>query len=142
MNVSVLFAYYVDNRYICRMEHPFEKLEVWQKSRKLVKIIYQLVALFPLNERHGLSDQLRRAVISVSSNLAEGSGRISYKEKSHFCEIAYGSLMEVCCQLMLAVDLGFLTESDIENPMALIDELDRQLCAFRRHLVSKTNGSA
>ncbi len=50
--------------------------------------------------------------------------------------------MEVCCQLMLAVDLGFLTESDIEDPMALIDELDRQLCAFRRHLVSKANGSA
>ena len=124
------------------MERSFEKLEVWQKSRKLVRMIYQLVALFPANEKHALSDQLRRAVISVSSNLAEGSGRISYREKSHFCEIAYGSLMEVCCQLMLAVDLGFLEEPAIEEPMTLIDELDRQLCAFRRHLVGKANGPA
>lgn len=135
--MNVLFVYYACIPYICKMERPFEKLEVWQKSRKLVKIIYQLVSRFPASEKHGLSDQLRRAVISVSSNLAEGSGRISYKEKSHFCEIAYGSLMEVCCQLMLAVDLGFLSGEDIESPLALIDELDRQLCAFRRHLVNK-----
>lgn len=119
------------------MERSFERLTVWQKSRQLVKLVYQLVSRFPYEEKYGLADQLRRAVISISSNLAEGSGRVSYKEKAHFCEIAYGSMMEVSCQLILAVDLGFLSEEEINVPQSLIDELDRQLCAFRRHLVNK-----
>ena len=121
------------------MERSFEKLTVWQKSRELAKLVYQLVSQFPSEEKYGLGDQLRRAVISIPSNIAEGSGRISYKEKAHFCEIAYGSMMEVSCQLVLAVDLGFLTAQEIAKSQSLIDELDRQLCAFRKHLISKAN---
>lgn len=82
---------------------------------------------------------MRRAAISIPSNLAEGSGRTSYKEKAHFCEIAYGSMMELCNQFILAVDLGFLMETEIEEPKDLIDNLDRQLCAFRNHLMKKAN---
>jgi len=121
------------------MERTFERLAVWQKSRQLVKNVYQLIAQLPLQEKYGLSDQMRRSVISIPSNLAEGSGRISYREKAHFCEIAYGSMMELSCQLILAVDLGFFAEEDTVESQMLIDELDRQLCAFRRHLVAKAN---
>ena len=88
----------------------FESLEVWQKSRVLVSEIYQLVKLFPSYEHHALCDQIRRSVISVPSNIAEGSGRASLKEKIHFIEIAFGSLMEVYCQLQLAVDLGYFKQ--------------------------------
>ena len=75
------------------MDFSFERLAVWQKSRLLVKNIYAITNGFPEREKFGLTDQLRRAAVSISSNLAEGSGRISVKEKIHFCEISYGSLM-------------------------------------------------
>ncbi len=123
------------------MIRPFERLTVWQKSRQLIKLIYALISKFPHEERFGLSDQLRRAVISVASNLAEGSGRISYKEKIHFCEIAYGSLMEVSCQLFIAYDLAYISLEELEDVQAFINELDMQLCAFRRSLITKSNDS-
>ena len=72
----------------------FEKLEAWKKARFLVKDTYTLISKFPTTERFGLSSQLGRAIISVPSNLAEGCGRPSIKERIHFIEIAYGSLME------------------------------------------------
>lgn len=121
------------------MEHSYERLRVWQTARQLVKAIYELAALFPVNERYGLSDQIRRAAVSVASNLAEGSGRTSRKEKAHFCEIAYGSLMEVSCQLVLAIDLGFLTCAETCHAQALIDDLAIRLCAFRNHLLKIPN---
>src|SRR3712207_2809721 len=73
----------------------YKKLEVYQHSKELVTAVYQLLAHYPAIEKHSLCDQLRRAVISVPSNIAEGFGRVSSKEKIHFLEIAYGSLMEV-----------------------------------------------
>lgn len=121
------------------MERSFEKLKVWQKSRMLVKIIYQLTAKFPPSEKFGLADQMKRAAISVASNLAEGTSRISYKEKAHFCEISYGSMMEVSCQLFLAVDLGYLNSDETLEAQSLIDELDIQLCSFRKALIFKAN---
>ncbi len=83
------------------MGFSFDKLEAYTSSRRLVKDVYDLTGKFPNTEKYGLSDQLRRAVISIPSNIAEGSGRSSIKEKIHFIEIAYGSLMEVYCQLQL-----------------------------------------
>ena len=83
------------------MGFSFDKLEAYTSSRGLVKDVYDLTGKFPNTEKYGLSDQLRRAVISIPSNIAEGSGRSSIKEKIHFIEIAYGSLMEVYCQLQL-----------------------------------------
>lgn len=124
------------------MQRTFERLEVWQKARRLVKLTYELVSKFPIHERYGLSDQMRRAAISIPSNLAEGSGRTSYKEKAHFCEISYGSMMELSSQLILAVDFDFLSKKDIEEAQSLIDDLERQLCAFRKHLLTKANTPA
>ena len=93
----------------------FERLEVWQEARKLVVDAYNLVRKFPKEERYALGDQIRRAVVSIPSNIAEGSGRVSLKEKMHFVEIAYGSLMEVYCQLQIAVDLKFIDEIELEK---------------------------
>lgn len=92
---------------------PFEKLDVFKHARALVRSTYTLIEKFPYSERNGLSDQLRRAIVSVPSNIAEGLGRISDKEKIHFIEISYGSLMESLCQIQLARDLEYITEEDL-----------------------------
>lgn len=78
-------------------QYSFEKLEVYQLTRKLIQNVYQIVNRLPANERFALGSQLQRAIVSVLSNIAEGSGRVSIKEKIHFVEISYGSLMEAYC---------------------------------------------
>jgi four helix bundle protein len=95
------------------MKYAFEKLEVWQKSRVLVKEIYSVTKLYPKDEKFGLTSQLRRASVSISSNIAEGSTRLSIRDKSRFYEIAYGSLIEVLNQLIISVDLQFLKPDDL-----------------------------
>lgn len=116
------------------MEFGFEKLMAWKKSRTLVKSVYKLIREFPHEEKYGLSDQLRRAVISVSSNLAEGGGRLAVREKRHFCQIAYGSLMEVTCQLILAEDLGFISTSQNMEIREEIEELERLIRGYHNYL--------
>lgn len=93
----------------------FEGLDVYKAARTLVRDVYRLQHKFPKFETYALGDQIRRSSSSVTSNIAEGSGRNSFKEKSHFIEIAYGSLMEVFSQLQIAQDLGYLTEDDIDG---------------------------
>ncbi|MDE5928259.1 MAG: four helix bundle protein [Duncaniella sp.] len=116
------------------MEFGFERLSVWRKSRELVKAVYLLVRNFPEEEKYALSDQLRRAAVSVSSNLAEGGGRLALKEKSHFCQIAYGSLMEVTCQIVLAEDLGFISSSQALQIREIIEEVERLLRGYHNYL--------
>lgn len=93
----------------------FEGLDVYKAARTLVRDVYRLQHKFPKFETYALGDQIRRSSSSVTSNIAEGSGRNSFKEKSHFIEIAYGSLMEAFSQLQIAQDLGYLTEDDIDG---------------------------
>ena len=92
----------------------FEGLEVYQAARVLVRDVYRLQQKFPKTETYALGDQIRRSASSVTSNIAEGSGRNSFKEKAYFIEIAYGSLMEAFSQLQIAQDLGYLTEEDVD----------------------------
>ena len=87
----------------------FEKLIAWERAKELTLAIYPLVAKFPQYEQYALSSQIRRAVVSIPSNIAEGSGRTSKKEKNHFLEIAFGSLTETYCQLLIAADLGYIS---------------------------------
>ena len=103
------------------MEYQFEKLNAWQESRKMVVAVYQLLKKFPAEERYALCDQLRRAAISVPSNIAEGNGRIAVKEQIHFLEIAYSSIMEVYCQLQIALDLDYITEEDFNQIKPVIN---------------------
>ena len=91
----------------------YTDLDVWKVSRELVKSVYQLTQKFPKEEIYGLTNQLRRCVVSVPSNIAEGVGRQSNKETIHFLYIAKGSLNEVETQLYLAFDLEFISKAEL-----------------------------
>lgn len=115
-------------------QNSFRDLDAYKESKTLVTEVYRLLKKFPKEEQYALCDQLRRAAISITSNIAEGSGRVSTKEKIHFLEISYGSLMEVLSQLDIACDLGYITKEDfkqfeiIENRVAgLISGLTKYL---------------
>ena len=114
--------------------YSFEKLEVWKLARTLVSSIYRLISTFPVEERYALCDQIRRAAVSIPSNIAEGSSRTSLKEQKHFIEIAYGSLMEVYCQLIIAIDLGYITTEQIIEIKSLVDRIAQMLNAFKKSL--------
>ncbi len=87
----------------------FTDLNAWKYSHSLVLEIYEITKIFPKEEQFGLTNQIRRAVVSISSNIAEGFSRTSYKDKSHFYSMALGSLTEVQNQLMIARDLGYFS---------------------------------
>ena len=91
-------------------KYAFEKLESWQLSRKLITEVYTDTKAFPKSELFGITNQIRRAAISIASNIAEGTGRTHFKEKAQFYHIAYASLMEVLNQLIIANDLNYLSE--------------------------------
>ena len=115
----------------------FEKLEAWKKARFLGKDTYTLSSKFPTTERFGLSSQLGRAIISVPSNLAEGCGRPSIKERIHFIEIAYGSLMESLTQLIVANDLGFINDIEFNDIRSRIEEVAKIISGLRKSLISR-----
>lgn len=109
----------------------FESLDAYKFSRALVKDVYSLLRTFPKAEQYALCDQLRRAVVSVPSNIAEGMTRTSNKEKAHFIEISYGSLMEVYCQQQLATDLGYISEQQLFERRRTIQHISRLLSGLR-----------
>lgn len=90
----------------------FEKLIAWQKGRELALLIYRTTKQFPKEEIFGLTSQMRRCSISIASNLAEGSGRQSLKEKARFSEIAYSSSLELLNQVILSNDFEYINEND------------------------------
>lgn len=112
-------------------QFSFEKLKVWQNSRELIGTIYKVTSSFPKEERYCLVDQIRRASISVASNLAEGSSRISCKDQAHFTNLAYSSLMEVLNQLYIASDLIYITEELFSELKEKISLISNQLNALR-----------
>ena len=116
---------------------PYKKLEVYTIGKELVLRVYELLKKFPKEEQYALCDQLRRAVISVPSNVAEGLGRLSEKEQVRFIEIAYGSLLEVETQLDLACDLRYITEEDLYGVMVLTDREARLLSGLRSRRIEK-----
>lgn len=111
--------------------YAFERLDVWQVSRTFVKDIYILLRTFPDFEAYNITSQIRRAAVSVSLNIAEGSTRNSLKEQSRFTEIAYGSLLEVYCSLLLAKDLNYIREDDFRNVSDKVKELSNKLNALK-----------
>ena len=104
-----------------------KKLEVYQLSLKLVKEIYTITNLFPLDEKFVLSSQLKRAAISVSSNITEGGARISNLEKKRFFEIARSSVVEIDTQLEIAIMLNYIGNKEIENTNPLIESIFKML---------------
>ena len=105
----------------------YRKLIAYQKAKEVVKRTYKLLKKFPSEERFAMCDQLRRASVSITSNIAEGVNRFSVKDKAHFIEVAYGSLMEVSSQFEIAEELGYITAEDRLSMDQLIEEDARLL---------------
>jgi four helix bundle protein len=112
-------------------QFSFERLDVWQRGRELCKFIYQVSQKFPSDERFGATQQIRRAALSITCNLAEGSSRHKSLEKARYTEVAYGSLMEVLNVLILAADLNFMEESTLHELRPLIEEISNKLNRLR-----------
>jgi len=115
----------------------YRDLVVWQKSMILVTEIYLCTRFFPKEEIYGLTSQLKRAVVSIPSNIAEGHGRNSTKEYIHFLSIAYGSLMEVETQLQIAVNLKFMEQSEANKMFQATAEIGRMINGLSRSLKNK-----
>ncbi len=116
-------------------KYDYMQLDVYKESKALVMLVYALLKRFPKEEQYALCDQLRRAVISIPSNIAEGSGRRSSKEQVHFLEIAYGSLREVSCQMDIACDLGYINQLDLAKINDLSNKIGAMISGLRnRHL--------
>ena len=111
--------------------HNYHELKIWQEGRKLVKLIYSLTADFPKEEMYGLTSQIRRAVISIPSNIAEGTGRNSDKEFGRFLDYATGSLFELETQIILASDLNFINAEDFEIINSEIKQLIKMIVKFK-----------
>lgn len=120
-------------------KYHFKNLDAYKESKKLVKMVYGLLKQFPKEEQYALCDQLRRAVISVPSNIAEGSGRTSAKDQAHFIEMAYGSLMEVECQIDIAYDLSYISQDNINKVEELIGVVAALLSGLRNKYLSSLN---
>lgn len=112
----------------------FERLDVWKKSLEFANTVYILTKQFPSEEKFGLTSQLRRAAVSIASNIAEGTSRTSDNEFARFIEISYGSLMECVAQLYISRDQGFIQDKDFEDMHERADELGRMLSVLRSRL--------
>jgi four helix bundle protein len=113
----------------------YKDLLIWQKGIKIVLQVYKLTKDFPKDEIYALTSQLKRASVSIPSNIAEGFGRQSDKSFNHFLNISRGSLNEVETQLIIAKELGFITDDDLLNNLfLLIDEESKMINAFAKNL--------
>lgn len=114
--------------------HRFKDLEIWKRSRIFCSKIYAETTNFPENEKFGITNQLRRASVSIPSNIAEGSSRASNKEFSRFLEIAIGSAYEIETQLLISNDLKFLEFETLESLLNELEEIIKMISKFRSTL--------
>ena len=120
-------------------DFSFEGLRVYQATRQLVKDVYILVNKLPAIENFALGSQIRRAVVSISANIAEGSGRNHAKDKAHFIDIAYGSLMETYSELLTASDLGYITEHEVLDMKPQFIDVGKMLSVLRTSFLNTDN---
>lgn len=116
----------------------YKDLTAWKKSMELVKEIYTLTQKLPKEETYGLSDQMRRAAVSIPSNIAEGNGRKTDNEYAHFLNIARGSECELETQLYICIMLNYLTEKETEEAFSLLAEVGRMLNKMLSNLKART----
>jgi four helix bundle protein len=117
-----------------RVRFRFEKLAVWQDARKINQAVYRLTKNFQRSELFSMTSQLRRAAVSISANIAEGSGRNSDKDFAHFLEQSYGSLMEVASIFFLALDENYISENEVELSFENLEQLAKRIAALNRSL--------
>ncbi len=114
--------------------HNYKELKLWQKSRTLVTEVYKITSGFPEAELYGITSQLRRAVISIPTNIAEGCGRRSNKELKRFLDIVNGSAFELESLLILSSDLSFISETDMKELNAKVDEIQKMIFGFKKSI--------
>lgn len=113
-------------------QFSFERLNVWKDSKEFVKDIYKVTRRFPNDEKFGLTSQLRRASVSVASNIAEGTSRRTNKDKAYFTTISYSSLMEALNQIIIAKELDFIEKKDYLSIRVQVETISNKLNALRR----------
>lgn len=122
--------------------YSFEKLEVWNESKEFTKSIYTITSIFPDQEKFGLISQLRRAAVSICSNIAEGSARSTYKDKAHFTTMAFSSAIEVINQLILCFEMNFISEEVYSKLRLELESITNKLNGLRNYQTNQiTNKS-
>ena len=116
----------------------FEKLEVWQKAIEFADAVYRITKSFPSDERFGLTNQMRRAAVSIASNLAEGTSRSSNVDYARFVEIATGSVFEVVSQCFISKRQALITEADFVFLYAEAESISRMCSGLRSYLLNSS----
>lgn len=118
--------------------HNFKELKIWQKAIELTEDVYKLLVKYPDYEKYGLTNQIRRSVVSVPSNIAEGSGRASNRDFRRFLAISLSSAFELETQLILSNKFEFISEKEFKNLSAKLQELQKMIFGFRKSLSNTT----
>lgn len=119
--------------------HNFKELKIWQKAIELTEDVYKLLVKYPDYEKYGLTSQIRRSVVSVPSNIAEGSGRASNRDFRRFLAISLSSAFELETQLILSNKFEFISEKEFKDISAKLQELQKMIFGFRKSLSNTTN---
>ncbi len=117
--------------------YSFEKLDVWQNARKMTVLIYKITSKFPESEKYSLVPQIRRAAVSITANIAEGSARTSAKDQAYFTQIAYSSLIEVLNHFYIALDINYINKEDFNLIRSEIEKISGQLSALRKSQINR-----
>ena len=119
----------------------YRKLKLYQHAMVLLEDVYQLTKKFPSTELHGLTNQIQRAAVSIPSNIAEGMGRFSIKDRIRFIDISNGSLMEVMCQLEIAHRLGYISDEELQIQETKIATIAKMVLGLRKNLEDKVKNN-
>lgn len=122
-------------------KYSFEKLEVWIEAKEFTKTIYKTTTYFPNSEKFGLTSQLRRASVSICSNIAEGSTRNTPRDKAHFLTIAYGSTIEVLNQVIISFELEFISEEVYLRLRSSLESISNKINALKKFQLNQTQAS-
>ncbi len=114
--------------------NKYKDLIIWKKSMELAKVVYTITDKFPNDERYGIVNQMRRAAVSIASNIAEGAGRESNKEFNYFLSVSNGSSYELQTQLIISADINLVNPEKLNKANELIDEIQKMNFALRKSL--------
>ena len=120
----------------------YKKVDAYHIAKEYVIFVYSLLKKFPQYENYALCDQVRRAAISIPSNIAGGLGRMAIKERIHFIEIAFGSLAEVSCQLDISESLGYISAEELQEAETRAEHLSKVMSGLKNYLTSKINNNS
>ncbi|RKE90873.1 four helix bundle protein [Ichthyenterobacterium magnum] len=115
--------------------YSFEKLEVWEEAKKLAINVYKITREFPNEEKYGLKSQMRRCSISIPSNIAEGTARLTNKDKAHFMTVAYSSAIELLNQTIISKELNFISEKNYKNIRLEVESITNKINSLRNYFL-------